>query len=246
MIKEEGLIARVTQLCDAAETTACRMILAGLYESSGKKDLALNQIKEAIRISKGNEILYHALAQFYARNDMVKEALDEYEGILNKNPDDLQAAMMLALINQNRGKVTDAKKVYTYILEKDPKNALAANNMAWILAQDGTGNDLNEALRLAQIAKDKFPEDPRIADTLGYVYFKKGLVENALAQFQLATERLPDDPSVNYHTALALAELKRGNEAVDYLQKAMNTKTDFEEKTSAQELLARLKAENKE
>jgi Tfp pilus assembly protein PilF len=141
--------------------------------------------------------------------------------------------------------VADAKKVYSYILEREPKNALAANNLSWILMQSGKPSDLNEALRLAQIAKDKFPEDPRIADTLGYVYLKKGLAQNALAQFQLAVEKLPQEPSINYHLALALFQLARNPEARKYVESSLNSKTFFEERAEAQKLLARIIASPK-
>ncbi|HPR50787.1 MAG TPA: tetratricopeptide repeat protein [Deltaproteobacteria bacterium] len=246
VVKKDEVIQKVSAACAQADTAPCHMILAGLMESAGKQDDALVQIKEAIALEPDNEILYHALAQFYARTNRVSKALDEYESILNKNPDDLKAAMMLALINQNQGRITDAKKVYNYILEREPKNALAANNLAWILAEGGKKNDLNEALKLAQIAKDKFPDDPRIADTLGFVYLKKGLFENALAQFQLAIEKLSEEPSINYHMALALVELNRAGEAKGFLKKALDTTAPFEEKVQAQQLLARLESEQKE
>jgi tetratricopeptide (TPR) repeat protein len=246
VVEKDEITQKISNACTKANTAACHMILAGLLESSKKISEALGQIKEAIDLEPENEIFYHVLAQFYARNNMIKKALDEYEIILNKDPNDLRAATMLALINQNQGKLTDAKKVYSYILDKDPKNALAANNLAWILAESGDKNDLNEALRLAQIAKDKFPEDPRIADTLGYVYLKKGLVENSLAQFQLAIEKLGEEPSINYHMSLALVDLDRKGEAIEYLKKALSAESPFEEKSQAKTLLARLESEKKQ
>ena len=246
VVTKDEVIKKITHACTRANTAPCHMILAGLLERTGKKDQALSRIKNAIMLEPDNGALYHALAQFYARTNSVDKALDEYESTLNKNPDDLKAAMMLALINQNRGRITDAKKVYNYILEKEPKNALAANNLAWILAEGGKKNDLNEAFKLAQIAKDKFPDDPKIADTLGFVYLKKGLFENALAQFQLAIEKLSEEPSINYHMALTLVELNRSAEAKGFLKNALSTQTPFEEKTLAQKLLARLESETKE
>lgn len=245
VVTKDEAIKKITHTCTRANTAPCHMILAGLLESTGKKDQALSRIKNAIMLEPDNGVLYHALAQFYARNTMIKKALDEYESILNKDPGDLRAAMMLALINQNQGKKADAKKVYNYILEREPGNALAANNLAWILAESGKENDLNEALRLAQVAKDKFPDDPRIADTLGYVYLKKGLFENALAQFQLATEKLSDEPSINYHVALALVKLNRGAEATAFLKEALHAQSPFEEKEQAQTLLTQLESETK-
>lgn len=218
------------------------MIVARLMETSGDVQGALSEMKEAIRLGPDDTSLYHALAQFYARNNMIRQAIDEYEGLVHAKPDDLRAATMLALLNQSQGRVSDAKKVYSYILERDPKNALAANNLSWILVQSGKSSDLNEALRLAQIAKDQFPEDARIADTLGYVYLRKGLIENALAQFQLAVEKLPEEPSINYHMALALVELSRNPEARKYVEKALDAEAAFDERQAAQELMAKIES----
>ncbi|HQI00811.1 MAG TPA: tetratricopeptide repeat protein [Deltaproteobacteria bacterium] len=245
VISTKETMQKITNTCSKSNTAFCHMVLARLLETSGNVQAALNEMKGAIEMEKDNTSLYHALAQFYVRNKMIQKAIDEYEAIVNKKPNDLSAAMMLALLNQNQGKVADAKKVYSYILEREPKNALAANNLSWILMQSGKPSDLNEALRLAQIAKDKFPEDPRIADTLGYVYLKKGLAQNALAQFQLAVEKLPQEPSINYHLALALFQLARNPEARKYVESSLNSKTFFEERAEAQKLLARIIASPK-
>jgi tetratricopeptide (TPR) repeat protein len=221
------------------------MVLSALLEGSGKKDEALSEIKKAIEREPDKSMLYHALAQFYARHNMIKDALDEYEKILNKSPEDLRAATMLALLNQSSGDIDAAKKVYKYILDKDPKNGLAANNLAWILAEGDKKKDLDEALKLAQTAKDAYPDDPRIADTLGYIYLKKGLPENALGQFQMASEKLQDDPTILYHLALALVDLKKGADAVPYLKKSLGSSQQFTDRQQAQTLLAELQSGKK-
>lgn len=236
---------KVKAICAKTGTAGCHMVMSALLEGSGKKDLALAEIKKAIEIDPKKDAYYHALAQYYARNNMLKNALDEYEGILHKNPSDLTAATMLALLHQNAGNLDSALKTYKYILDRDPKNGLAANNMAWVLTEKGNKKDLDEALKLAQTAKDMYPEDPRVADTLGYVYLKKGMPDNALGQFQLASEKLSDEPTVLYHLALALADLKRDTEAVNVLRKALGSPKPLQEKQQAQELLARLQTGKK-
>jgi tetratricopeptide (TPR) repeat protein len=243
VITRQEAIQKVRAACGKHNSAYFHMIIARLMETSGDVEGALKEMKEAIKLEPEDTSLYHALAQFYARNNMMKKAIDEYEGLVNAKPDDLRAATMLALLNQNQGRVSDAKKVYSYILERDPKNALAANNLSWILVQSGRSGDLNEALRLAQIAKDKFPEDARIADTLGYVYLKKGLAENALAQFQLAVEKLPEEPSINYHMALALVEMSRNPEARKFIEKALDAEAAFDERKAAQELMATIESD---
>lgn len=238
----QAAITRVSGICASSETGSCHMILSALLEGSGKKDEALSEIKKAIDLDPKKDIFYHALAQYYVRNKMLKNALDEYQTILNKKPDDLRAATMLALLHQGAGNMDDARKVYKYILDKDPKNALAANNLAWVIAEKGSKNELGEALKLAQTAKDMYPDDPRIADTLGYVYLKKGLPDNALGQFQVASEKLGDDPTISYHMALALIDLKRNTEAASYLKKSLSSTKPFPEKQLAQAQLTRIQS----
>jgi tetratricopeptide (TPR) repeat protein len=238
----QGAIAKIKGICTTKGTASCHIILSALLEGSGKKDEALSEIKTAIGLDPKKDAFYHALAQYYARNNMVKNALEEYQSILNKNPDDITAATMLALLYQNSGKLDDAQKVYKYILDKNPKNGLAANNLAWVLTERGKKSDLDEALKFAQTAKDMYPDDPRVADTLGYVYLKKGLPDNALGQFQLASEKLGDEPTILYHMALALMDLKRDNEAVSYLKKSLLSAKQFPEKQQAQEQLTRLQS----
>lgn len=235
-------IKKIKGICANSDTASCHMVLSALLEGSGKKDEALSEIKKAIELDPKKDAFYHALAQYYARNNMIKNALDEYEKILNKNPNDMTAAMMIALLQQGSGNLEAAQKVYKYILDKNPKNGLAANNLAWVLVEKGKKSDLDEALKLAQTAKDIYPEDPRIADTLGYVYLKKGLADNALAQFQMASEKQGDDPTILYHMASALIDLKRGAEAIPYLKKSLATTKQFPEKQQAQKQLEHLQS----
>jgi tetratricopeptide (TPR) repeat protein len=236
-------IGRISSICSQNETASCHMILSRLMESSGDVDNALFQLKEAAKLESDNASLAHAIAQFYVRHNMIKKAMDEYEALVNKKPNDLKAAFMLAQLNQSQGNFKDAKKVYVYIMERDPKNVLAANNLAWILADSGSPTDLTEALRLAQIAKEKFPEDPRIADTLGYVYLKKGLVQNSLGQFQLALEKMPKEPTINSHMAMALVQLSRKPEARRYAEAALGSKAPFAERDQTQDLLRKISSQ---
>ena len=238
-------INKIAPLCATARTGHCRIVLAGLLEKSGKKDEALASIKQAIGMDPKRNDFYHYLAAFYTRNHMVKEALKQYEDILNKNPKDLGAASMLAMLHQNAGNIDDAVKSYNYILERDPSNALASNNLAWIIAEQGNKSELDRALQLAQKAKEKFPEDPRVADTLGYVYLKKGLYGNAQSQFALSLEKLPDDPTINFHMAQALAGQNQVEEALEFVNKALSFRMDYNDREEAQRLLETLSSKTK-
>ena len=66
---------------------------------------------------------------------------------------------MAAMIVHSQNKTADAKKRYETIINADPTAAVAANNLAWIYAEEG--QKLDEALRLAQGAASKLPGQRR-------------------------------------------------------------------------------------
>jgi predicted Zn-dependent protease len=83
------------------------------------------------------------------------------------------------------------------------------NNLAFLLADIGT--DLDRALALAEAAQRSAPNNPGIADTVGWLYVKKGLNDSAIQIFTGLVKKYPDDPAIRYHYAVAL--LQKGQTA---------------------------------
>ena len=83
-----------------------------------------------------------------------------------------------------------------------------------------------------------------MADTLGYVYLKKGLSSPAIDQFRFALELAGQQPmpSVQYHLGLALAQGGRNEEAAAALEKALAAGTSFPDAAAAREALERARA----
>ena len=69
-----------------------------------------------------------------------------------------------------------------------------------------TNGDLNQALTYAQRAKQRLPEHNEINDTLGWIYLKKNLTDEALDTFKTLVSKSPQSPVYHYHYALALAQ----------------------------------------
>ena len=122
----------------------------------------------------------------------------------------------MAVLEEKKGNVDKAREHYKKALELDPEFGAAANNLAWLMAEE-EGGDLGEAMRLALVAKEQFPEDPYIADTLGWVHYKRQSYGLALTQLVQAANGLPDNMTVQYHLALALKANDRHDEARETL-----------------------------
>jgi tetratricopeptide (TPR) repeat protein len=123
-------------------------------------------------------------------------------------------------------------------LDINPGLALAANNLAYILAKQD--KNLNEALDFARTAREKLPYDPYVIDTMGWVFYKKGLYDWAIGELSESLAKIPQNPSVNYH--IGMAYFKKGNpeQARTYLEKALNISNSFDGAQEAKQVLAGL------
>jgi tetratricopeptide (TPR) repeat protein len=131
-----------------------------------------------------------------------------------------------------------SEKHYRAALDDNPDFASAANNLAYNLADQD--KDINEALKFAQLAKEKLPDDPNVMDTLGWVYYKKGLYDSAIGEFTECLEKMPDNPTAIYH--LGMAYNKKGDlgKARVELQKALRLDKNFSGAEEAKRVLAGL------
>ena len=151
--------------------------------------------------------LYVSIASFYARLNMADKAVGELNAALQKNPDSVSALMALAGIYQSQNKYDLAKENYRKVLKINPKFPPAANNLAYIYADENT--NIDEALTLAQSAREALPDNPYMADTLGWVYYRKNVYTRAIVYLKEEAEKLPNQPTVRYH--LGMAYHKNGN-----------------------------------
>jgi Flp pilus assembly protein TadD len=115
---------------------------------------------------------------------------------------------------------------------------VAANNLAWIYAQ--SGGNLDVALQLAETATRKLPDSPEVSDTLGFIYYKKGLFPQAIRVLNSAVEKDGKNPGFHYHLGLALAKSGDKAGATEHLTRALSLKPDFEGAADARELLKTL------
>ncbi len=116
------------------------------------------------------------------------------------------------------------------MLALNPRAAVAANNLALYQAKRG---NLESALQLAQTAKAELPDDARITDTLGWVYYQKGLATLAVTTLRQSIEQNSTTPETHYH--LGLAYLKDGNQkdAKQALEQALKLNPQFSESADA-------------
>jgi tetratricopeptide (TPR) repeat protein len=214
-------------------------LLGQLWVNEKNYAQAEQEYRKAIELDSSLFQAYLSLAGTYLRMGKQDHAIKEYEAVLAKDTNSIQAHMMLGIIHGNRGEYNKAQSRYETILKLNPRFVPAANNLAWIIAQQG-GN-LDVALGHAQTAREGKPDDPYVADTLGWVYYKKNAFLLAVNLLKEAVEKMPNEPAVQYHYGMAQAKNNNPAEAKKALQTALKLNPSFDGAEEAKKTLEGLK-----
>jgi len=144
---------------------------------------------------------------------------------VERNPADIAARTMAAMLVHAQGRLAEAKTRYASVLEREPRSAVAANNLAWIYADER--QNLDAALDLAERATEQIPDYAEAWDTLGWVYHRKQLPMLALAPFEKAVAKDPGNATFHFHLGLALTAAGERLRARESLQTALKLQPDF-------------------
>ncbi len=118
------------------------------------------------------------------------------------HPGDLPVLQLLALTLDPVAERDEAIAAYRAVLAARPGDAVAANNLAFVLATDAAHRD--EALELARRAYEQTRGEPTIADTYGWVLYHAGDLEQAERVLVEAVRRAPALVDARLHLALVL------------------------------------------
>ncbi len=214
--------------------------MVGRYQlASGKQAEAETAFLKSIELAPEFTAPYYQLGVIYAAQKKFAEAEKRLAKVIGKDDKNVGAHVLLGMVINSEGKIDAANKEYRKVLTLSPKHPLAANNLAANLA-DGGGN-LDEALKFAQIAREAAPEDPSVGDTLGWVYYKKGLVDTAFPLISEAAAKLKNNAAIRYHHGMVLAKKGKNREAAAELKAALSLDPKFQGADEARKTLGSLK-----
>ncbi|MGD0199485.1 MAG: tetratricopeptide repeat protein [Bryobacteraceae bacterium] len=214
-----------------------RSALGNVAYRAGRYDVAIREFQALIRARPDAGGLYLRLGETYRRKGDFQAAVRTFEKAKQLRPNDPAAYLQIALMMEATHDRAGARAIYEQILKLQPDHPIALNNLAYIIAE--TGGDLDQALSLAQRARQKQPDDPDIADTLGWIYIKKNLSDNAVDIFRNLVAKLPQVSTYHYHLAMAFYQRGDKPQARRELLTALQQKPSAEEAARIRELLGK-------
>lgn len=224
------------QIARAPNTDAYWVLLAEVQASTRDFNQALVSVKKALSINPNNYGALMLLGQLETAGGNIDAAITSYEQMAERNPRDPLPEIVIGSLEQARGHFAQAQKGFEKALADRPGDPVASNNLAYLLLE--TGGDKDVALSLAQTARRAFPENPSIADTLGWALYQKGIYGSARDMLEEAAKNAPQDATVHYHLGLTYVKTSDKPKAAQHFKKALELAPNGRDATAIKQYLA--------
>ncbi len=173
--------------------------------------------KDAIEIDS-------ALGDALRMAERFPEAVTAYTRAIDRVPEPKEPHWILfytrGISNERAGDWPAAEADFREALTLEPDQPLVLNYLGYSMVEKR--EDLDEALGMIQRAAKGQPDDGYITDSLGWVYYRLGRYQDAVAPMLRAVELTPDDPVINDHLGDVLWMVGRKREAEFQWRRALS------------------------
>ncbi|MBI5672873.1 MAG: tetratricopeptide repeat protein [Nitrospirae bacterium] len=202
---------------------------------------AAHHYREAVRLNPKWMTPWLNWASLSLSRKKPDEAVQVLQDGLKANPESEELHLLLASAHSEQGQIDLAIAAYETTLRLNPRNLLAANNLAVLLVDyKSDPSSLQRAFSLSRDFEKEAPH-PLFIDTLGWVRFKMGQREEAIRLMKDAVAKSPDISVLNYHLGIAFFQSGKRAEARTYLSKALKSADSFDGRREAEQVLAQLR-----
>lgn len=173
------------------EFLAAQAAIVNIYLSQKQADTALQHVRSLRNTDHENQQAYFLMeVDILNRTKQYDASLKVLNAALAAHQDSTDLRYSRAMVSEKLGNLSQLEQDLEHIISLDPNNATALNALGYTLA-DRTSR-LDEALKLIKKALAIAPKDPAILDSLGWVYYRMGRLQDALKLLQQAFEVFPD------------------------------------------------------
>jgi tetratricopeptide (TPR) repeat protein len=207
------------EIAKVPNSAAMYEVLSELQLATKDVNGAVNSAEKAMQLSPsdGSAVMSYTRAETAAGN--ASAAIAKWQSWGSAHPTDPRADVILGTLEESVGNASAAMDYYKKALAIQPDQAVAQNNLAFLMLENG--QDVDMALSLAQSARRAMPHSPNTADTLAWAYYHKGIYGSARQLLEDAEKTDPTNASIEYHLGMVYSKMGRKADAVDRLKKAV-------------------------
>ena len=220
-----------------------------VQEVAGQLALARGQLESAVELlseaeegfAKGGIYrlkLTKGLFEAHWRSGQHEEALFELQQWLERKDDDTEVRLQLATVLLRLGRREMAEQQFALIVEQQPSNWVARNELALLLLAKG---EVAEALAQARAAHRAAGDVAEVMDSLGVVLLADGSLSDAVEMLQSAHELSPNNPEIALHLGQAMVQSGDASGAQALLDRFLARAGSFAGRNEMEELRRTIK-----
>jgi tetratricopeptide (TPR) repeat protein len=242
---DEAISMLEAEAAKAPNRLDVQLALGNTEVRAGRYDVALTYYQHVLdgldKTSKARGDILMRMGETYRRKGDLQNSIANLEAARKVLPENTGILSTLALTLDTANRWPEAKQVYNATLKMDPNHAVSLNNLAFLMAEHGENNDIDQALTMAQKAKQLLPNLPEVSDTLGWIYLKKNMSADAADIFKDEIKKAPNISTYHYHLGMAYYQQGDKSQAIAQCNEALKYNPTPYEKTEIEALVQKLK-----
>lgn len=172
---------------------------------------SVTHLAEASRLNPKQPESHIVLGLAHLQMEQYEKATQAFEEGIRQNPKNADLYFNLGTAYDKLNRFDEVVRVMEIALQLDPHHADALNYLGYSYAERGI--KIDQALSLTKQAVALKPENGYYVDSLGWAFFKSGLLTEALTEIKRAVALVGDDPVIFEHLGDIYAKQQRMSEA---------------------------------
>ena len=159
------------------------------------------------------------LGAFYEENSDYSEAEAMLRKALEMDAENTGVHFRLGVVYDKWKKKEASIEQMKKVIELDPMDAHALNYLGYTYLD--LNRNMEDAEKLILRANEIKPDDGYIADSLGWLYYKKGNIKDALLKLEKAVSLVPNDPVILEHLGDVYLEIGEKEKAMEMFKRSL-------------------------
>jgi len=180
---------------------------------------SLPKLERALSMVPGDPMANYYMGSVLGQLRRSRESIPYLQNALRSRPKWIAAMSAIAGSYENMKEYALADSCYGAALQIEPDNALLLNNWSYGLSE--RNERLGDALRMAQKALEKEPNNGAYLDTMGWIYYKMGEYDKAKELIERAFLNRKTSPDILDHLGDVYDKIGNREKAADFWKKAL-------------------------
>ena len=206
---------------EAAPNSAA-VLIALSYVQQARFDLegARTSLEKTVQLDPKNALAWARLAEIWSSFGRLKQALKAAQKAVILEPDLSRTQTVLGFAYLTEVKTTQAKEAFAKAIARDQSDPLPRLGLGLAKIREG---DLHEGRREIEVAASLDPNSSIVRSYLGKAYYEEKRMPLEEHQYIIAEELDPKDPTPWFYDAIAKQTTNRPVEALQDMQKAIES-----------------------